>query len=108
MSVPLPAGCSVMLDVVALRGSGDALAKEGAACAHRQVGLVGSAATCFPSPLGGLSRSGNLLGCLGKVGILWGEAHRFVIVVYVLCPSRRPLLFISFCCCTLLPPLFPL
>ena len=40
VAVPLPVGCWVELDLVAVRGSGAALLREGSACERRQVTLT--------------------------------------------------------------------
>ncbi|CBN78880.1 conserved unknown protein [Ectocarpus siliculosus] len=72
VSVPLPLGCSVMLDLVALRGSGEALAKEGAACAQRQVLHVRSISSWAPVCIGPYCQA-NTLGPGGGFALVAGQ-----------------------------------
>ncbi|CAN0159193.1 unnamed protein product [Ectocarpus sp. 4 AP-2014] len=72
VSVPLPPGCFVMLDLVALRGSGEALAKEGAACAQRQVLHVRSISSWAPVCIGPYCQA-NTLGPGGGFALIAGQ-----------------------------------
>ncbi|CAN0334056.1 unnamed protein product, partial [Hapterophycus canaliculatus] len=72
VAVPLPPGCFVMLDVIALRGSGEALAREGAACSQRQVLHVRSISSWAPVCIGPYCQA-NTLGPGGGIALIAGQ-----------------------------------
>eukprot|EP00903_Cladosiphon_okamuranus_P015964 g14746.t1 len=72
VAVPLPPACSVMLDMVALRGSGEALSKDGAACTQRQALHVRSISSWAPVCIGPYCQA-NTLGPGGGIALIAGQ-----------------------------------